>query len=68
VLLNSDNIKAKLFELLKWQKMIYLLNFIIVFKVFDYVGYSFEFKFTFYNYSSRVSTKRNFKANLRYLQ
>ncbi len=44
-----------------------MLNNIIVFKVFDYVGYSFEFKFTFYNYSSRVSTKRNFKANLKYL-
>jgi len=53
VLLNSDNIKANLFELLKWQKMIYLLNFIIVFKVFDYVGYSFKFKFNFYNYSSQ---------------
>jgi hypothetical protein len=32
VLLNSDNIIANLFKLFKWQKMIYLLNNIIVFK------------------------------------
>ncbi len=32
MLLNSDNIIANLFKLFKWQKMIYLLNNIIVFK------------------------------------